>query len=174
MVRGTVSVVIPVYRNEEHLDELCRRLSETLRTAGRSFEIALIDGIRGAQDWRTGAWQGYVGTDVLATVDLGSMKMLKHLGLGVLQDQRSWIWYPESVQFAWSMNGHDWSSATVVNKVPRTAEGTQTMDMTTELLNKHAHYIKVIAKNAGPCPDWHPGKGDASYIFTDELLIDCE
>ena len=35
-------------------------------------EVALIDGIRGAQDWRTGAWQGYVGTDVLATVELGS------------------------------------------------------------------------------------------------------
>ena len=137
-------------------------------------EVALIDGIRGAQDWRTGAWQGYLGTDVLATVDLGSVKTLKHLGLSVLQDQRSWIWYPESVQFAWSMNGHDWSSATVTNTVPRTAEGTQTMEMTTELLNKHARYIKVIAKYAGPCPDWHPGKGEASHIFTDELLIDCE
>ena len=30
---------------------------------------ALIDGIRGAKDFRTGAWQGYWGKDVVAIVD---------------------------------------------------------------------------------------------------------
>jgi glycosyltransferase involved in cell wall biosynthesis len=40
---GSVSVVIPVYRNEEHLDELCRRLRETLVATGRPFELILID-----------------------------------------------------------------------------------------------------------------------------------
>ncbi|MCB0758922.1 MAG: glycoside hydrolase family 92 protein, partial [Flavobacteriales bacterium] len=137
-------------------------------------EEALIDGIRGTEDWRTGGWQGYLGNDVLATVDLGSVKQLKRLGLSVIQDQRSWIWYPESVQFAWSTNGRNWSSATVENTVPRTEEGTLTMDMMTEVLNKHARYIKLIAKNPGPCPEWHPGNGDPSFIFTDELLIETE
>ncbi len=136
--------------------------------------MALIDGIRGPKDWRTGGWQGYMGTDVLATVDLGSVKLLKHLGLGVLQDQGSWIWYPESVQFAWSTNGRNWSSATVENTVPRTADGTQTMDMMTGQLDKQARYIKVIAKNPGPCPDWHVGKGDPSWIFADEMVIEVE
>lgn len=135
---------------------------------------ALIDGVRGAKDFRTGGWQGYLEQDVLATIDLGSVKTLHRLGLGVLQDAGSWIWYPQSVQFAWSMNGRDWSSATVEDSVPRTAMGAQTMDMMTNVLNKHARYIKLIAKNPGPCPDWHPGHGDASFIFTDELLIECE
>ncbi|MEO8733277.1 MAG: GH92 family glycosyl hydrolase, partial [Flavobacteriales bacterium] len=135
---------------------------------------ALIDGIRGSNDFRTGGWQGYVGQDVLATVDLGSVKTLHRLGLGVLQDAGSWIWYPQSVQFAWSTNGRTWSSATVEDTVPRTAMGAQTMDMMTNVLNKQARYIKLIAKNPGPCPDWHPGHGDASFIFTDEWLIECE
>jgi predicted alpha-1,2-mannosidase len=137
-------------------------------------EIALIDGVRGAQDWRTGGWQGYLGEDVVATMDLGSVKVIKRLGLSVLQDAWSWIWYPESVQFAWSTNGRTWSSATVENTVPRDSGGSQRMEMMTELLDKHARYIKVIAKNPGPCPAWHPGKGDASFIFTDEVLIECE
>jgi hypothetical protein len=102
------------------------------------------------------------------------VKTLKRLGLGVLQDAGSWIWYPQSVQFAWSTNGRTWSSATVEDSVPRTAMGAQTMDMMTNVLDKHARYIKLIAKNPGPCPDWHPGHGDASFIFTDELLIECE
>lgn len=135
-------------------------------------ETALIDGIRGALDWRTGGWQGYRGTDILATVDLGSVKILKRLGLGVLQDERSWIWFPKSVQFAWSINGRDWSSTMVENDVPRNAEGTLTKDLMTGVLNKQARYIKLIATNAGPCPAWHNGKGEPSWMFADELLID--
>jgi predicted alpha-1,2-mannosidase len=136
--------------------------------------MALIDGIRGPKDWRTGGWQGYQGTDVLATVDLGSVKELKQLGLGVLQDEKAWIWMPSSVQFAWSTNGRNWSSATVENTVPRDQEGSLTKDLMTGPLNKQARYIKVIAKNPGPCPDWHPGKGDSSWIFVDELLIELQ
>ncbi len=137
-------------------------------------EGALIDGIRGTTDWRTGGWQGYLGTDVLATVDLGSVKKLKRLGLSVLQEQRSWIWFPKEVQFAWSTNGQNWSSATVVNDVPMDADGTLMKEMMTGVLDKHARYIKVIAKYAGPCPAWHPGSGEPSHIFTDEVLIGTE
>lgn len=137
-------------------------------------ETALIDGIRGSQDWRTGDWQGYYGTDLLATVDLGSVKKLKRLGLSVLQEERSWIWFPAEVQFAWSINGINWSSATVTNTTPRNEEGTLLKDMMTELLHKQARYVKVIATNAGPCPDWHPGSGDPSHLFADEILIELE
>lgn len=137
-------------------------------------EAALIDGVRGGADWRTGGWQGYLGRDATATVDLGSVKQLQRLGLSVLQDQRSWIWYPAEVQFAWSTNGRNWSSATVEHTVARDAEGVLTMELRTELLDKQARYIKVIARNPGPCPAGHPGQGDPSFIFTDELLIEVE
>lgn len=137
-------------------------------------EVALIDGVRGGPDWRTGGWQGYLGRDVTATVDLGSVKQLQRLGLSVLQDQRSWIWYPAQVQFAWSTNGRNWSSATVENPVSRDVEGVLTTELRTDLLGKQARYIKVIATNPGPCPAGHPGEGDPSFIFTDELLIEVE
>ncbi len=40
---GSVSVVIPVYRNEGVLDELVSRLVATLGEMGRRFEIVLVD-----------------------------------------------------------------------------------------------------------------------------------
>ena len=135
---------------------------------------ALVDGLRGGKDYRTGEWQGYHGTDLLATVDLGSVKKLKRAGLGVLQDQRSWIWYPAEVTFAWSINGRTWSSTTAKNTVDRKAEESQTTELWTEAIVKKARYVKVIAKNAGPCPDWHPGKGGDTWIFADEVLIEAE
>ncbi|MGB0789764.1 MAG: GH92 family glycosyl hydrolase, partial [Marinirhabdus sp.] len=52
---------------------------------------ALIDGIRGGKDFRTGAWQGYWGKDVIATVDVGREKKVKTVSVNFLEDQRSWI-----------------------------------------------------------------------------------
>ncbi|MDT8346891.1 MAG: GH92 family glycosyl hydrolase, partial [Flavobacteriaceae bacterium] len=37
---------------------------------------ALIDGLRGTKDFRTGAWQGYQDTDLIATLNRGSKKPL--------------------------------------------------------------------------------------------------
>lgn len=43
MSSGSVSVVVPVYRNEQHLEELAQRLVDTLRGTGRAFELIFVD-----------------------------------------------------------------------------------------------------------------------------------
>jgi predicted alpha-1,2-mannosidase len=135
---------------------------------------ALVDGLRGGPDFRTGEWQGFQEQDVLATVDLGTVKKLKRAGLSVLQDQGSWIFFPSEVTFAWSMNGRQWSSIKVQNNVDRKADGGRTQELWTKVLGKKARYVKVMVKNGGPCPDWHPGKGGATWIFADEVLLELE
>ena len=40
---GSVSVIVPVYRNETSLEELVERLVRTLTDTGRRFELVLID-----------------------------------------------------------------------------------------------------------------------------------
>ena len=135
---------------------------------------ALVDGLRGGPDFRTGEWQGYHDQDVLATIDLGRVRKLNRAGVGMLQDQNSWIFYPEYVDIAWSMNGRQWSSTKLVPGVDRKAEGGLNMDLWSGTIGKKARYIKVMAKNAGPCPDCHKGKGGATWIFLDELLLDVE
>ncbi|MBK9415788.1 MAG: GH92 family glycosyl hydrolase [Flavobacteriales bacterium] len=133
---------------------------------------ALVDGLRGGQDFRTGEWQGFEGKDLLATVDLGRAQRVDRLGLSVLQDPKSWIWYPAEVEFVTSTNGRQWSSTTVVNTVPRDLEGARLMEIKTGELGRKARYIKVIARYAGPCPEGHPGAGGTSWIFADEILIE--
>ncbi len=135
---------------------------------------ALIDGIRGGIDFRTGEWQGFRENDVLATVDLGTVQKLMRAGLSVLQDENAWIWYPASLTIAWSTNGRMWSSAEVTNSVDRHAAGGQKQELWSEVIGKKARYVKVIAKNAGPCPEWHKGKGGATWVFADEILIEAE
>jgi len=135
---------------------------------------ALVDGLRGGPDFRIGEWQGYRDQDVLVTIDLGRVEQLKRVGLGMLQDENSWIWYPEYVDVAWSMNGRQWSSSVLVPGVDRKTQGSLTMDLWSGAIGKKARYIKVMAKNAGPCPDWHKGKGGTTWLFLDEVLIEVE
>ena len=47
---------------------------------------ALIDHLRGTDNFRTGAWQGYYGVDLIATVDLGQPKKINRLAGSFLQE----------------------------------------------------------------------------------------
>ncbi len=132
---------------------------------------ALIDGLRGGADFRTGEWQGYQGQDLVAMIDLGEVVQLESLGLGVLQDQKSWIFSPSEVTFSWSTNKRKWSSRSVRSQVDPKAEGSHKAEIWTEALSHEARYISVVAKYPGPCPEWHPSAGGASWIFADEILI---
>lgn len=49
---GSVSVVLPVYRSEPYLEELCRRLVETLEATGRRFELIFVDDGSPDESWQ--------------------------------------------------------------------------------------------------------------------------
>jgi predicted alpha-1,2-mannosidase len=132
---------------------------------------ALIDGIRGAGNFRTGDWQGYEGKDLDVIVDLGAEKEISHLALSCLQDQGAWIFFPSGVAFLSSTDGKNFT--TIENVVNTYAQNSQTVLLHEFYTDKKvkARYIKVVAKNPGLCPQWHPGRGHPSWIFADEIII---
>ena len=162
--------------------------SEFIRLeAGRSIQLgsryaneysaggdrALIDGRRGGTDFRTGAWQGYQGTDIVATVDLGSVRPVRQLQCGFLQDQKSWILMPKTVRFEGSADGKNWVPlGTDVNKIPPQLEQSVVKRFTVRTTGTY-RYIKMTAESAGPLPPWHLGyeHGGQSWLFADEIEI---
>lgn len=135
---------------------------------------ALIDQIYGSTDFRTGSWQGYFGTDVDVVVDFRKKINLKSVYLNCLQDARSWIWLPEEVEFLVSNNGKNWQ---IVNKTKHDVPLDQYGSIVKKLgFEKKitTRYIRVKAKNHGTCPEWHPGAGNPTHIFIDELIIEQE
>ena len=51
----------------------------------------------------TGLWQGYHNVNVEAVIDLQNLSTVNSISLGALQDMKSWIWLPQSVQFGYLM-----------------------------------------------------------------------
>lgn len=132
---------------------------------------ALIDGLRGMDNFRLGNWQGYQGVDFEAIVDLGTVKQINYLAAGFLQEIRSWIWMPVDVIFSVSNDGIYYHQvARIENPVPVDNYEVIQLDLGTEL-NEKARYVKVMATSFGTIPDWHLGAGGQAWIFIDEIII---
>ena len=133
---------------------------------------ALIDFLHGASNYRTGAWQGYQGQDVIAIVDLGEVKQVDKISVGFLQDIKSWIWYPASVTFEVGQSKEDLHEVqTVKNDFPINQYGAYVQQIGTKV-GQQLRYVKITAKNFGHCPDWHLGAGGDTWIFVDEISVD--
>ena len=138
-----------------------------------SGDMALIDGIRGGEDFRTGLWQGYQGVDLDAVVDLGKVRDISSISAGFLQNQGSWIFLPVRVEYYISENGEDFKRvASLSHNVSPEKEGAVAREFSVYGLDARGRYVKILAGNMGICPDWHPGSGRPAWIFADEIVID--
>jgi hypothetical protein len=135
----------------------------------------LIDGLRGGPNFHLGEWQGYHGVDLEAVVDLGEPKSVLGIGLGALQDNNSWIFFPKQVVFSFSQNGKTWGDSVVVgNSVPPQDVDIAVREFGTNIRDLRTRYVKVRATNMGICPPWHKGAGDQAWLFVDEIIINLK
>lgn len=133
--------------------------------------LALIDGLHGTVDFRTGQWQGWWGENMELVLDLGEATVIDTVGGEFLQDVRSWIWMPGSVVVSVSVDGKKFTEVTTLHhqipandyesKVTTLIEGT--------IPPTNARYVQFKAVNFGKVPDWHPGKGGNTWVFCDEI-----
>ncbi|TXE18056.1 glycoside hydrolase family 92 protein [Psychroserpens burtonensis] len=135
---------------------------------------ALIDGIMGTQDYRTGTWQGYWDEDVVATVDLGSMKPISTVGINFLQDQGAWIFYPTQVECLVSKDGKTFTSIdTQIIDTTKRNNDVLIKEVVFKSSSEDIRYVKLIARKMGALPNWHLGypHDGRSWIFADEISI---
>ncbi|MCB0462914.1 MAG: GH92 family glycosyl hydrolase [Flavobacteriaceae bacterium] len=135
---------------------------------------ALIDGIVGARDFRTGTWQGYFDEDLIATVDLGSEKPINTISVNFLKDQKSWIFYPTEVECLVSKDGINFKS--IGNYAFGEITPTDEVDIKTvefKQPNTKYRYVRIIGKKLGKLPEWHLGyeHDGRSWLFVDEITI---
>jgi hypothetical protein len=135
--------------------------------------VTLIDGLRGTSDYRVGGWLGFEKVDLEAVLDLRSLKKVKSLGAGFLQDQNSWIFMPSQVEFLVSTDGINYTPVgTVKNDIPTDKPGTILKDFSLTINETEARYVKVIGKSLGTCPEGHKGFPNPCWIFCDELIAE--
>ena len=136
-------------------------------------DIALIDLIRATENFQTGSWQGFHGVDVDVVVDLGQVFNASIIKAGFLQDQNSWIFMPEWVEFSVSVDDKEYEIiGRENNMIDPQYDGGITYDFSIMMKGKDVRFIKILAKNRAICPEWHVGAGNPAWLFVDEILIE--
>jgi predicted alpha-1,2-mannosidase len=132
---------------------------------------ALIDGIKGNSNWRTGEWQSYYDQDLETVIDLRSLTTINYVGIHVLEDASPWILYPKELIVYTSADGKNFIEAgRVKNKNPAVPAPSETKEMGMKMTIK-ARYIKLKVISGGRLPEWHESKGNPSHLFIDEIIV---
>lgn len=141
-------------------------------TAGGS--LGLVDGIRGSIHYSDGHWQGFSGEDVEVIIDLGEEMTINSISTAFMQNMTSWIFLPSTVNFmvANHIDGPWENAGKFINSVPQESKETMVKDFSRKLKGVNARYVKISAQNPGPCPEWHPGAGNPSWVFIDEIVVE--
>lgn len=152
-----------------------------------SGQNSLIDGVTGGNEFRTGDYQGFWGTDLIAEVTFDEPRNLQIIGIRCLQDMKSWIFYPSSIEIEISHDGETFEKLTPIatNKpyVSNARTPQSIPSFTTYVGPTHQEFFRtlsttkpivkfrVTAKNYGKCPSWHLGAGNDTWLFADELIF---
>lgn len=133
---------------------------------------ALIDGIRGAINWRVGnRWQGFWGRDFEGILDLGKMQMVNSVSIGALQDTQAWIIFPPETEFYIAGDDLNFKLIGTVKAPAEAKDYTLQIKELSTKVGKECRYIKIIAKKYGTLPSWHEGAGGQAHLFFDEITV---
>lgn len=133
---------------------------------------SLTDGVRG-KNAAGKYWHGFSQDNLIATVDLGTEKMISQVALGCLQNYKDWIFLPKSVKFEISVDGKTFVEVgNLVNDIPPTVTASTIKNFTVKFSATNARYIRVTAVTLEACPKGHPGEGKPAWTFADEIVVE--
>ena len=132
-------------------------------------EVGLVDNLRGKVNYRIGGWQGFT-TDCEVVIDLREKKPVSQVGAGCLEEQRAWIFYPQSMEVYVSEDGKNYKSFGKTTLNVTRSEGAHIQDLVVKG-KANARYVKIVIKNYGKLPAWHLSAGQQSWLFVDEVWV---
>ena len=132
---------------------------------------ALINGMGGTINYQDESWQGFEAEDLVAIIDLGSAKAINSVEVRFLQSQVFWIFLPYHIQIEHSIDGNHFEL--IYEDYPSNdfSFEQKIISYKATLDPLKSRFIRVKGYNIDECPDYHPGAGGPSWIFSDEIVI---
>lgn len=121
----------------------------------------LTDGRRGSWDYING-WQGFLNSDIVATVDLGKVCRIKYAGGDFGQWTTDMVWMPVEVSFEGSVDGIDYYPLCTVENDVDPHDKRPCFKEYGASVKARARYVRMTARI-------HEG-GDG-WLFADEIII---
>lgn len=135
--------------------------------------LCLTDERAGGLNFKDGSWQGWWGNDMEVVIDLQRVLSVSSVSAEFLQDQRSWILMPASLEVELSSDGKKFAPmGKSKSTISERDEKPQTEKLTVSAKASKARYVKIRAHNFGKLPAWHLSAGQPAWIFCDEVFVE--
>ena len=146
--------------------DLKSKYSKHYQSSGKN---ALTNGAIGSIAFNDGNWQGFEGKNLSLTIDLGEKKKIKTIRTHFLQDQKSWIFLPKTVNISVSNDNIKFQQIGQHKSALQKDVDVKISNTTIDFSLKEMRYIRIEAISIQKCPEWHPGNGGPSWLFIDEV-----
>jgi hexosaminidase len=138
--------------------------------------FTLVNGVQNEKGMaKSSEFLGFSGTDLDATIDLGTVIEIKEVRLHTLTQTGSWI-YPPQQNGITVMISNDGVNFTMPEDEVMTIEpdvnGVSKIYFSVSHATVKTRYVKVIAKNYGTIPAGKPGAGEKAWLFVDEIEVE--
>jgi hypothetical protein len=98
---------------------------------------------------------------------------MTRVSMGFLQDVGSWIVMPKRVRFEGSEDGVSYRElGSATHTISDRDYAAVTRDLGVSFASTRVRYVRVTVERYGRLPEWHPGKGNESWFFADEIVVD--
>jgi len=136
-------------------------------------DMGLVNSIFGSTNFRDGNWQGIQGQDLEVIINLEKPTYVSSVSINCLQIVNSWIVLPKQLEVYVSDDGENFNKiALVENEIPAGITEEIIHELNAQFETVNTKYLKVIAGNYGPLPDWHTSSGEDSWLFADEIIVE--
>jgi len=136
-------------------------------------EYGLVNGISGSISFKDGRWKGFLGVDLIATIDLGETKRIEKISVDALQDNVSWIFLPKRATFEVSSDGVQFTVIETIENSISPFEGGKIIQLfTANMQIDDIRFVRVHLQNLGVCPEGHLGQGNPAFLFVSEIIVE--
>lgn len=132
----------------------------------------LIDRASGSLNFRDGNWLGYNSGPITVTIDLGKSITVGEVTLSTLTSSGSWIMPPSKIESFYSQDGKNFEAGqhqTITPLDQHISAGKAYYSLKTK--RDKVRFVKLVIHPLTELPDWHPGRGNAAWVFLDEVII---
>ena len=138
--------------------------------------FTLVDGVQNERGLaRSSEFLGFLGKDMDAMIDMGTVTDINKISLHVLDQNGSWIYLPSQVTITY-LPDMDITDEILKNAPKLTTfidpikdKGAKTFVMERK---QQCRYIHIVAKNFGTIPSGNPGAGNPAWLFVDEIEVE--
>ncbi|MDL2212464.1 family 20 glycosylhydrolase [Bacteroides sp. OttesenSCG-928-J23] len=148
-------------------------LTKPSRSHTYEGEVILADALMGGDNFASGRWLGFVGTDAVAIIDLQEPTKISSFTTHANIDVPSWVMGITKITVEASNNNQQYT--TLASKKYDDVEELSTKKIETYTVNFEpttTRYLKISLSPSNKLPKGHGGEGRPAFIFVDELVVE--